>query len=236
MKNKKVFEELVQVLRELPPDQLAEWEQRLDLQLSVWEIRNLRGIFYRYHDDQHIGQKRRELYADEHPGIDMEAIRRARLLPVVDSLEGNTLIHPLLTPVIQVNRENDKARAVFTSFGYEALSIHREPPMAIWSMGYIPGGHLRQHGEWRILYGEWQRTVKADREKGWVSDMQRSNCRPPLTQEEDRKYLGQYAYRKEEPRKPVPAYPVENTWDAYPDEMDTAWIRRNLKDRREDGV
>ena len=81
MKKRKAFEQLLQELRGLPPDKLADWERRLDLQLSVWEIRNLRGIFYRYHDDQHIGQKRRELYADEHPGVDMKAIRRARLLP-----------------------------------------------------------------------------------------------------------------------------------------------------------
>ena len=71
MNNRKTFEQLLHELRELPPDQLADWEKRLDLQLSVWEIRNLRGIFYRYHEDQHIGQKRRELYADELPGVDM---------------------------------------------------------------------------------------------------------------------------------------------------------------------
>ncbi|HHV11016.1 MAG TPA: SnoaL-like domain-containing protein [Clostridiales bacterium] len=203
--------------------ELIELEQQIDKLLAAWEIQNLRGTLYRFHDDQHIGDQRRELYADQHPGLDYETLLKSRMVELVESLEGNTLIHPVMTPVIEIDKECKKARAVFSSFGYEGLSIHREAPMAIWSIGYIPGVHVRQDGEWRVLSGVWQRTVKTQMEKGWVRDMQKSNCKPPLTDEQDRNYLGKYAYHKDTARKYVPVPPDKNTWNKYPDEMDEKW-------------
>lgn len=199
-------------------------EARLGRLEDCVEIQNLRGTFYRFHDDQHVGERRRELYADKHPCVDIEGIKKAREVALVDSLEGNTLIHPLMTPVVEVDEKGRNSRAVFTSLGYEGLSIHCEEPMAIWSTGLIPGAHVKQDGEWRILYGEWQRTIKADMEKGWVKDMQKSNCRPPLSELEDRNYLGKYAYQKDEIRKPVPQPPQKDTYVKFPCDTDKGWI------------
>lgn len=216
-------------LDNLSKDELNDLEQQLHRLIASWQIQNLRATAWRFHDDQHVGDKRRELYADKHPGIDWESVKKSRMTILVDSLDGNTLIHPATTPIIEVNADCTQARALFMSFGYEALSIHREEPMAIWSMGYNTENYVVQDCEWRILCGGWQRTVKAKFEKGWVHDMQKTNTNPPLTEEEDRNYLGKYAYRKNECRKPVPEPPHENTFEEFPGEMNLDWKFYNLK-------
>ncbi len=45
--------------------EFARLEQRVEKLLSVWEIKNLRGQAAIFHDDQHIGEKRRELKSAE---------------------------------------------------------------------------------------------------------------------------------------------------------------------------
>ena len=74
----------------------------------------------------------------------------------MDSLEGNSLIHPLTTPIIEVNDDCTKARAVWWSLGVEGLSKFREKPMALISLGMVPkelmsgkmenGKYYRAHG------------------------------------------------------------------------------------------
>ncbi len=178
----------------LTSKELVKIENALDKLLVANEIQNIRGAMYRFHDDQHIGEPRREFYADKHPHLDFESIKRSRLIELVESLEGNTLIHPVMTPIIEVDETCNQARVVTSSLGYEGLSISREEPMAIWSAGYIPSTFVKQDMEWRLLSGKWQRTVKAKMEKGWVRDMQRSHMKPPLTEEQDKNFLGKYAY------------------------------------------
>ncbi len=61
-----------------------------------------------------------------------------RAKAVVDSLEGNSLIHPLTTPIIEVDEDCTKARAVWWSLGVEGLSKFREKPMALISLVWCP--------------------------------------------------------------------------------------------------
>ena len=89
----------------LADEEFAKLEQRVEKLLSVWEIKNLRGQAATFHDDQHIGEKRRELHALKHPSFDVEGEMAFRAKAVVDSLAGNSLIHPLTTPIIEVNDE-----------------------------------------------------------------------------------------------------------------------------------
>ena len=205
-------------------------EQTVKKLLAVWEVRNLRGRAAIFHDDQHIGQPRRELKAMEHPSFDAKAEMEFRMKSVVDSLEGNMLIHPLTTPVIEVDDTCTKARSVFWSIGIEGLSKFRERPMAILSLGMVPGTDVRLNGEWRILAGNWQRTTKNEYHAGWIDDMQVTNTRPPLTKEQDRAFLGKYAYRKDEVRRPVPAVPEMDTWEKYPDETNPSWQFAHLEE------
>ena len=137
----------------LADEEFSKLEQRVEKLLSVWEIKNLRGQAATFHDDQHIGEKRRELHALKHPSFDVEGEMAFRAKAVVDSLEGNSLIHPLTTPIIEVNDECTKARAVWWSLGVEGLSKFREKPMAIISLGMVPGTHVKEEGEWKILSG-----------------------------------------------------------------------------------
>ncbi len=215
-------------IRSLSEEEFEELELRVEKLLSVWEIKNLRGQAAIFHDDQHIGEARRELMALKHPSFDVEGEMEFRAKPVVDSLEGNSLIHPLTTPIIEVNDDCTKARALWWSIGVEGLSKFREQPMAIISLGMVPGTHVKEDGEWKILSGAWQRTTKNEYHKGWVHDMQPTNTRPPLTPEEDRNFLGKYAYQKDEVRKPVPEPPRKDTWQQFPDETDDSWMYINL--------
>lgn len=203
-------------------------EQRVEKLISVWEIKNLRGQAATFHDDQHIGEPRRELKALKHPSFDVEGEMAFRMKAVVDSLEGNSLIHPLTTPIIEVNEECTKARAVWWSLGVEGLSKFRERPMAIISLGMVPGTHVKEDGEWRILSGAWQRTTKNEYHKGWVHSMEPTNTRPPLSPEQDRNFLGKYAYRKNEIRKASPEPPAKDTWKQFPDETDNQWMYINI--------
>ncbi len=222
------MEYTIEDIRGLSEEEFEELERRVEKLLSVWAVKNLRGQAAAFHDDQHIGEKRRELKALKHPGFDAAAEMAFRRKAVVDSLEGNSLIHPLTTPVIEVNEDCTKARAVWWSLGVEGLSRFREQPMALISLGMVPGTHVKEDGEWRILSGAWQRTTKNEYHKGWVHSMEPTNTRPPLTPEEDRNFLGKYAYQKDEVRKPVPEPPHKDTWESFPDEMDDGWMYINL--------
>lgn len=212
----------------LTDEEFTEAEKTVNRLIAVWEVKNLRGRAAVFHDDQHIGQPRKELKAMGHPSFDDEAEIAFRMKPVVDSLEGNMLIHPLTTPVIEVSEDCTKARGVWWSMGIEGLSKFRETPMAILSLGMVPGTHVKMEEEWRILAGNWQRTTKNEYHAGWIEDMQVTNTRPPLTKEQDRNFLGRYAYQKDEIRKPVPEPPRKDTWEAFPDETDPSWQFVNM--------
>lgn len=212
----------------LSEEEFIEAEKTVEKLIAVWEVKNLRGRAAVFHDDQHINQPRKELKAMDHPSFDAEAEIAFRMKPVVDSLEGNMLIHPLTTPVIEVDDTCTKARGTWWSLGIEGLSKYRETPMAILSLGMVPGTHVKMKGEWRILAGNWQRTTKNEYHAGWIHDMQVTNTRPPLTKEQDRNFLGKYAYMKDEIRKPVPRPPYKDTWQEYPEETDPSWQYKDL--------
>lgn len=65
------------------------------------------------------GQHQKEPHALKHPSSNVKGEMAFRAKAVVDSLEGNSLIHPLTTPIIEVNNDCTKARAVWWSLGVE---------------------------------------------------------------------------------------------------------------------
>ncbi len=213
----------------LSESELEKLERTIDRQMSIWEVCNLRGQAAIFHDDQHIGEKRRELKALDHPSFNKEAEIAFRNTAVVDSLEGNTLIHPLNTPVVEVSDDNRISRATWWSLGIEGLSKYRETPTAIVSAGMVPGVHIRMDGEWRIYSGAWQRTTKNEYHADWVHSMIPTNTRPQISKEEDRARLGKYAYDKNEVRKAVPAPPGKDSFKKYEGDLDDSWLLDYLK-------
>lgn len=212
----------------LTDEEFEALEQETARLTSAWKIQNMRGCAAIFWDDQRIGEKRHELKALKHPSVDAEAEMAFRMNAVVDSLEGNTLVHPLTTPVIVVDSTNTKARSVFWSVGVEGLSKFREKPMAILSIGMVPGANVVEDGEWKMLWGAWQRTTKNEYHAGWVDSMIPTNTRPALTPEQDRAMLGKHAYQKDEVRRPVPEPPHDDTWEQFPDEADQSYLYINL--------
>ena len=212
----------------LNEDELTALEQEVARLTAAWEVQDLRGTAAVFWDDQRIGEPRRELKALKHPSADAEKELAFRSRPVVDSLEGNMLIHPLTTPVIVVDEAAHRARSTFWSLGVEGLSKFRETPTAIVSVGMVPGANVVEDGQWRMLWGAWQRTTKNEYHAGWVDNMLPSNTRPPLTPEQDRALLGRFAYQKDEIRRPVPEPPRDDTWTQFPDEADQRWQFVNL--------
>lgn len=215
-------------LMQMNPKEFDALELALDKLIASWEISNLRGAASIFHDDQQIGQNRRELQVIDHPSVDKEKLMDFRTKAVVDSLEGNMLIHPLTTPVIEINDDLTQGRATWWSIGIEGLSKFRELPMPIISLGMVFGNHIKVEGEWRILSGAWQRTTKNEYHAGWVDDMQPTNTRPPLTPEQDHNMFGKYAYQKDKYRQPAPEPPRKDTFEQFPDEACMDWLYINL--------
>lgn len=213
----------------LSDEEFEELELEVGRLTSCWMVSNMRGGSAIYWDDQRIGEKRHEYMALKHPSVNVEAEMAFRNKPVVDSLEGNSLIHPLTTPVIVVDRTNTKCRSVWRSIGVEGLSKFREKPMAIISLGSVPGANVVEDGEWKRLWGAWLRLTKNEYHAGWVESMEPTNTRPPLTPEQDRAMLGKYAYQKDEVRKPAPEPPHDDTWEVWPDETEQSWQFINLE-------
>ena len=208
--------------------ELSVLERQTERLLAAWQVQNLRGCAAVFWDDQRIGEPRREMMALAHPSVNAAAELAFRSKPVVDSLEGNSLVHPLASPVIVVDEEAKRARSTFWSLGVEGLSKYRETPMAIISAGMVPGANVVENGQWRILWGAWQRTTKNEYHAGWVDSMEPTTTRPPLTPEQDRARLGRFAYQKGELRKPVPAPPCEDTWIQFSDEADQSYLYTDL--------
>ena len=208
--------------------ELTALEQQSERLLAAWQVQNLRGCAAVFWDDQRIGEPRRELMALKHPSVNAEAELAFRRKVLVDSLEGNSLVHPLASPVIVVDAEAKRARSTFWSLGVEGVSKFRETPMAIISAGMVPGANVVEDGQWRILWGAWQRTTKNEYHAGWVDSMEPTNSRPPLTPEQDRARLGRFAYQKNEVRKPVPKPPTEDSWTQFPEESDQSFLYADL--------
>lgn len=212
--------------------EFEEIEAEVDKLISVWEIKNLRATLMLFHDDQHIGEPRRQLMAVSHPKFDLEGLKMFETKPVVDSLEGNMLIHPCTTPIVEIDETHKTARGLWWSFGMESLSRYREKPLAMISLGMLPTICLREpDGEWRLFLRGWQRTTKTDLHKGWIEDMQTTNCRPALTKEQDQQGAGKYAYYKDRARKVVPMPPMEDTFQKFPGELNEDWLYCRLGDR-----
>lgn len=213
----------------LTDEEFKQMENTVDRLVSCVKVQNMRGCAAIFWDDQRIGEKRHELMALKHPSVNVEAEMNFRAKPVVDSLEGNSLIHPLTTPVLVVDKTNTKCRSLWRSIGVEGLSKYREKPTAIISLGSVPGANVVEDGEWKRLWGAWLRLTKNEYHAGWVESMIPTNTRPPLTPEQDRAMLGKYAYQKDEVRKPAPEPPTEDTWDVWPDETSQDWQFVNLE-------
>ena len=213
----------------LTDEEFKQMENTVDRLVSCVKVQNMRGCAAIFWDDQRIGEKRHELMALKHPSVNVEAEMNFRAKPVVDSLEGNSLIHPLTTPVLVVDKTNTKCRSLWRSIGVVGLSKYREKPTAIISLGSVPGANVVEDGEWKRLWGAWLRLTKNEYHAGWVESMIPTNTRPPLTPEQDRAMLGKYAYQKDEVRKPAPEPPTEDTWDVWPDETSQDWQFVNLE-------
>lgn len=112
----------------LTEEKLCALERQTARLMDAWEVQNLRGSAAVFWDDQRIGESRRELMALKHPSVDAEKELAFRSKPVVDSLEGNSLVHLLTTPAIVADKEAKRARSTFWSLGVESLSKYREPP------------------------------------------------------------------------------------------------------------
>ena len=219
----------------IPEEELDAFELELDKLLGAYSCINLIGIGTWYHDDQHPGELQRNIDAKK-PGEDRPFLVRTADKVVIDSLEGNSLMQPRHTNVIEISADGTRGRALNTGYGYEALSKFRETPMGIWSVGIVPWEFIYEDGEWRRYSGGWQRVIKANIEKGWVRDMQHTTTRPPLTPEEDMAFLGKYAYRKERVRKPLPAPPEKDTFEQFPELGDDGWKYKYIPEEKANKV
>jgi len=226
----------------LSDDEFREIEVEADKLVSVWHIKSSVANNDNWHDDQHIGQKRRDGWSRPYltgPGLTTSPVPPRQppaggprsTLPPIATLEGNFLFHPPTTWIFEFNDDGSMVRVLSWTFGIEGLSQEREKPFAIVSMMRSGATMVRVNGKWiGGGGGAFSRTTKNDHPKDWVHHMRQTSTRPPMTMEADRNALGKYAYRPFEVRVCVPAAPGRDTWKKYPEFADPTWATIYLPD------
>jgi hypothetical protein len=218
----------VSELDELSEDDLALLEREVAQLTALWEIKNVWGAHQIAWDDQHVGEKRPQRRALEHPSVDADAVRAFQMKPVVDSLEGNSLWRVINSPVLVVDEDCERARGTWWSFGIEGLSKFREKAVPVWTIGLQATSFVKEDGTWKVLHPSWHRLTKNRYHRSWVHDMIPSNMRPELTPEQDRAAGGKDAYYPDRVRPAVPEPPADDTWEVFPEETDHSWLSVNV--------
>lgn len=231
-------------LDSLSEEEFRNLEVAVDKLLAVWHIKSAIANDDNWHDDQRIAQKRRiggwprkyltgpGLAAPPAPPPAPPAASGPQLPPIA-SLEGNALIHGPTTWVFEFNEDATMVRILYWTFGIEGLAQEREKPAAVVSLMRCAATMARVNGTWQGGGGGvFSRTTKNDHPQDWVHHMRPTATRPPMSDEDDRKRIGKYAYRPFEVRDCVPAAPEPDTWQKYPDFMDARWALANLPDQR----
>ena len=83
---------------------------------------------------------------------------------------GEMLDLQLTTPIVEVAKDLQTAKAVWMSPGGGAIPMEDGDPMAIWCWGMIAADFILENEEWKIWHLHYFRFIKCDYDKGWVKD------------------------------------------------------------------
>lgn len=115
-------------------------------------------------------------YADEGLFIGKEAVSAAiHDLIVRPKQKGYLLDMQLTTPIIEVAKDNQTAKAIWWCPGIQALPQEEKDPKALWCWGNIAVDWINVDGVWKIWHFHYFRVMHCDYEKGWVDDLSMIN-------------------------------------------------------------
>ena len=142
--------------------ELAEARLQIARHESAQQIANLMCRYENLHSS-HRWKEQEECFALKTPGVraifngavyeGADGIRRhyTGLLQAAEkNVTGRLYAHELLTPAIEVAKDNESAKAYFSSLGFETLVMPDGRRKSLWSFCKFRFGFVKEDGEWKI--------------------------------------------------------------------------------------
>ena len=158
--------------------QLAEIAQAKDY-IDIWKLQS------RYSHLYHIGKlaEIRELFAQKTPGVSME-IEDSGVYEGIDSVRrfwtdvfsgkrnqspGWLALHITVNPIIEINKERNKARGLWHSHGLVSM-VEGPQYKQFLCLGKYDIEYVKEDGEWKFYNFVYRLTLMCPYEKGWVEE------------------------------------------------------------------
>jgi hypothetical protein len=142
--------------------ELAEAKIEIARHESAQQIANLMCRYENLHSS-HRWKEQEECFALKTPGVraifngavyeGADGIRShytGLLQEAEKNVSGRLYAHELLTPAIEVAKDNESAKAYFSSLGFETLVMPDGRRKSLWSFCKFRFGFVREDGEWKI--------------------------------------------------------------------------------------
>ncbi len=155
-------------------------ENRIARLESYQEICNLQGRYNHYLQTGQISSKLPELFALDQPGVKAEMADSGlweggagvaglfKHMGTKYSMPGALMVHMLLTPVIEVSADNQRAKGMWNSFGTNTIMGENGQLEAMWQVGKYDMTFCRSAGQWKYLEFRWYVIFRSPYRQGWV--------------------------------------------------------------------
>jgi len=165
-------------------DRLEAENRYLHDYLDIWKVQSLYAHYWNINSPKEIVA----LFADS-PEVEIElsnkGVLRGRDAPhryylrkgtpgeikdvVPQRPPGSLVLHTSVNPVIEINRDGTRAKAVWLSPGI--TNFRRDGKMiAAWNYGKYEMEYLKQAGHWKILAFRWHQMFLSPYDKGWINE------------------------------------------------------------------
>ncbi len=176
------LEELEAEIRRLK-EQIAEHERTKDY-IEIWKLQSRYSHLYHMFRISEIPG----LFAQKTPGVSVELEDTGVYEGIegVKTLFGTILnekylkspgihaVHMTLNPIIEINKEGTRAKAVWHSHGSVTLG-HDGPLTAFWGAGKYDMEYVKEDGQWKFLKLVYRLTYMTPYDKGWVEEAEGSS-------------------------------------------------------------
>ncbi|OGO31167.1 MAG: hypothetical protein A2Z29_03290 [Chloroflexi bacterium RBG_16_56_11] len=159
-------------------EQVADGQRARDY-IEIWKLQSLYAHLY------HIGKREEvvDLFARKTPGISME-IEDSGVYEGIESIHrfwtgvfdakrmmgaGNLALHMTVNPVIEINRDGNRAKGVWHSHGFCSF-VRGESFKQFLCLGKYDMEYAKEDGRWKFFKFIYRLTFMCPYEKGWVEE------------------------------------------------------------------
>ena len=158
----------------------SQWEARLAKLESAREICNLQGRYNHYMQTGQLKERLPELFALDTPGLKAEMcdsglwegpdglMHLFSHMGTKYSMPGSLMVHMLLSPVIEINNDNTRAKGMWNSFGTNTYLTKDGTLEAMWQVGKYDQTFCKENGRWKFLEFKWYVIFRTPYSDGWV--------------------------------------------------------------------